>query len=70
MGLEPQNVNKKETMTSKCQQTMEKGRLHSATHHFKPTLRGKKHNYALVFKLDMHAKFQTFNNEQHRIVNK
>ena len=45
MGLEPQNVNKKQTLTSKCQQTMKKSRLHSsATHRFKPTLRGKKHN--------------------------
>ena len=40
MGLEPQNVDNKETLTAKCQQTMKKSRLHSSiTHHFKPMLR-------------------------------
>ena len=45
MGLEPQNANKKQILTSKCQRKMKKSRLHSsATHRSKPVLRGKKHN--------------------------
>ena len=45
MGLGLQNINTKQTLTTKCQQTMKKSRLHSsAAHHFKPTLRGEKHS--------------------------